>query len=110
MSVKLLTEHHLEFLSLKGSCTGSSVYTIVKMPICWKSHATSHICRPPDKSMYLKIIFLISQPKHVLWVLKRTVSMTGSFEHPKLLFKLIGKEINAILGAQTILNWNYVFV
>ena len=23
MSVKLLTEHHLEFLSLKGSCTGS---------------------------------------------------------------------------------------
>ena len=24
MNVKLLTEHHLEFLSLKGSCTGSS--------------------------------------------------------------------------------------
>ena len=24
MSVKLLTEHHLEFLSLKGGCTGSS--------------------------------------------------------------------------------------
>ena len=23
MSVKLLTEHHLEFLSLKGGCTGS---------------------------------------------------------------------------------------
>ena len=24
MIVKLLTEHHLEFLSLKGGCTGSS--------------------------------------------------------------------------------------
>ena len=31
------------------------------------------------------------------------------FEHPKHMFKLIGKEINAILGAQTILIWNYVF-
>ena len=24
MTVKLLTEHHLEFISLKGGCTGSS--------------------------------------------------------------------------------------
>ena len=29
--------------------------------------------RPPEKSAKLKIIFLISQPKHNLWVLKRTV-------------------------------------
>ena len=36
MSVKLLTEHHLEFLSLKGGCTGSSESTLVKMPHCWK--------------------------------------------------------------------------
>ena len=39
MSVKLLTEHHLEFLSLKGGCTGSSESTHVKMSNCWKSHA-----------------------------------------------------------------------
>ena len=32
----------------------------------------------------------------------------GSFEHPKHMFKLMGKEINAILGAQTILIWIYV--
>ena len=38
MSVKLLTEHHLEFLSLKGGRTGSSESTLVKMPHCWKSH------------------------------------------------------------------------
>ena len=37
-SVKLLTEQHLEFLSLKGGCTGSSESTLVKMPHCWKSH------------------------------------------------------------------------
>ena len=31
MSVKLLTEHHLEFLSLKRGCRGSSESTLVKM-------------------------------------------------------------------------------
>ena len=34
MSVKLLTEHRLEFVSLKGGCTGSSESTLVKMQIC----------------------------------------------------------------------------
>ena len=43
MIVKLLTEHHLEFLSLKGDCRGSSESTHVKMPHCWKSNATAHI-------------------------------------------------------------------
>ena len=43
MRVKLLTGHHLEFLSLKGNCTGSPESTLVKMPHCWKSHATAQI-------------------------------------------------------------------
>ena len=43
MSVKLLTEHHLKFLSIKRGCTGSSESIFVKMPHCWKSHATAHI-------------------------------------------------------------------
>ena len=43
MIVKLLTEHHLEFVSLKGGCRGSSESTHVKMPHCWKSHALAHI-------------------------------------------------------------------
>ena len=43
MSVKLLTEHHLEFLSLKRGCTDSSKSTHVKIPHCWKSHALAHI-------------------------------------------------------------------
>ena len=41
-TVKLLAEHHLEFLSLNGGCTGSSETTFVKMPHCWKSHVTAH--------------------------------------------------------------------
>ena len=43
MIVKLLTEHHLEFLSLKGGCRGSSESTHAKMRHCWKSHALAHI-------------------------------------------------------------------
>ena len=42
MIVKLLTEHHLEFLSLRGGCRGSSKSTLVKMPHCLISHATAH--------------------------------------------------------------------
>ena len=43
MIVKLMIEHHLRFLSLKGDCTGSSESTLVKMPHCWKSHAEAHV-------------------------------------------------------------------
>ena len=35
--------------------------------------------RPPDKSGYWKFIFFISHPKHMLWVLKRTVSLRRFF-------------------------------
>ena len=43
MNVKLLTEHHLEFQSLEGGCTGSSESTLIKMPHCSKSHVTAHM-------------------------------------------------------------------
>ena len=41
MTVKLLTEQHLELLSLKGGCVGSSESIHVKMPHCWKSHVAA---------------------------------------------------------------------
>ena len=42
MSVKLLNEHHLEFLSLKEGCTGSSEESrFVKMPLCRGSYSQS---------------------------------------------------------------------
>ena len=42
MTVKVLTEHHLDFLSLKGGCKGASESIHVKVPHCWKSHVTAH--------------------------------------------------------------------
>ena len=43
MIVKILTGHHLEFLSLKGGCTGSPESSLVKMPHCWKSHVAAQM-------------------------------------------------------------------
>ena len=56
MTVKLLTEHLLEFISLKGGCTGLSESTLVKMPYCWKSHVAAHI------SFIYTVFNLISTP------------------------------------------------
>ena len=44
MTVKLLTEHHLELLCLKGDCTGLSESTLVKMQHCLKQHVMAHMC------------------------------------------------------------------
>ena len=41
----------------------------IKKHAKFRKHTKS---RPPYKSAYQKIIFLICQPKHMLWVLKRT--------------------------------------
>ena len=43
MTVKLLTENHLEFLSFKAGCTGSSESIHVKMLHCWKSRVAAHM-------------------------------------------------------------------
>ena len=43
MSVKILVEHHLEFLSFKGGCIASSESTFVKMQHHWKSHVTAQL-------------------------------------------------------------------
>ena len=51
MTLRPLTEHHLEFLSLKGGCTGSSKSTLVKTPHCWKTHVMVHFVTYP---MYMR--------------------------------------------------------
>ena len=53
MNVKLLTNNHLEFLSLKGGCTGSSESTLVKTPHCWKSHVLAHLT---IRSLYRHVV------------------------------------------------------
>ena len=62
MSVKLLTENHLECLSLKGVCTGSSESTLVKIPHCWKSHLAANI-HIVTKCVMLPLTFL----HHTRW-------------------------------------------
>ena len=47
---------------------------------------------PFVNSVYQKINFLISKPKHMLWVLKRTVSMRRFFWAPKTYVKADGKD------------------
>ena len=47
MIIKLLTEHHLELLSSKGCCTGSSESTLVEMPHCWISHVVAQLWYGP---------------------------------------------------------------
>ena len=61
------------------------------------------VFRAPDKSAYLETIFFISHPKHICWVLRRTISMSRYFLAPKHIFKLKGKEIITI----NVLIWNY---
>ena len=52
MTVKLLTEHHLEFLILKG---GPPEYRLVKMPHCWKSNVLAHFIMVHELySLFLK--------------------------------------------------------
>ena len=54
MIIKLLTERHFEFLSLKGGCRGSSVSTLVKMSNCWKSHAAAQLFTVYNFHIYIK--------------------------------------------------------
>ena len=59
MTVKLLTEQHLEFLSLKGGCTGLSESTLVKIPHCWKSHVAAHIFKTSMGLFFLLQLFFV---------------------------------------------------
>ena len=64
MIVKLLTEHHLEFLSLKGGCTGLSESTLVKMSNCWKSRALAQMVKM--MGVFQEYIVAVEFPNSVL--------------------------------------------
>ena len=64
MSIKLLTEHLLEVLSLKGGCTCSSESTHVKMPHCWKSHVTAYFSFEKHGQQSVWSVFM---PPKELW-------------------------------------------
>ena len=64
MSVKLLTEQHLVFLSLIGGCKGLSESIHVKIPHCWKAHVAAKMLSADGKKMPLTgRVVLIPDPK-----------------------------------------------
>ena len=71
MSVKLLTEHYLEFLSLKGGCTGSPESKLVKMPHCGKSHVTAHFIIMKSDLFALLLDVLVSMALFIV-LMRRT--------------------------------------
>ena len=80
MSVKLLAEHHLEFLSLKGGCTGLYESTLVKMPHCWKSHGAAQIFMSWEAIIsYPKILYYFT----CIWVKVKNV------QNPELEFLIL---------------------
>ena len=58
MTIKLLTKHNLEFLTLKGACTVTSESTLFKMPHCWESHV---------KAQNMKLVKFL-QRLHILYI------------------------------------------
>ena len=66
MIVKLLTERHLEFLSITGGCRGPSESTLVKMSNCWKSRALAQIYKLWSLSVYSVSNKQISKLRHCI--------------------------------------------
>ena len=73
MTVELLTEHHLEFLSLKGGCNGLSESTLVKLPHCWKSHVAAQMswhgrlsCNNVDVTVFVVALEIVLSYRHPL--------------------------------------------
>ena len=56
-SVKLLTEHHLVVLRLKGGCIGLCESRLVKMPHCLKSHVTAQILVTKNSTLHKHIVY-----------------------------------------------------
>ena len=66
MIVKLQTEYHLDFLSLKA---GSSESALVKMSNCWKSHAEAQslqLLKGPLTSNKIGLAVAVSKSSPVL--------------------------------------------
>ena len=58
-----------------------------------------------------KLFFLLLNQNICCGYSKEPSQWAGSFGHPKHMFNLMGKEINTILCAQTILIWTHaIFV
>ena len=92
MTVKLLAGQHLEFLSLKGGCTGSSESTLVKMPHCWKSYVAAQSCL-----CYFRHIHRFWGATGSLWQSIWDYTYVELFNRNDLLFGVIGMPLKSRL-------------
>ena len=83
MTVKLLAEHHLVSLSLKGGCTPSSESTLVKMPHFWKSHVTAQILCEMERDLpeFMVAMELGCLPSSLLMLKKSLVDILHTCTH-----------------------------
>ena len=58
-------------MDMVNKVVNNQLYNVYKINVCFRSSK--------DKEGSLLINFLIFQPKHMLWVLKRTVSLRQFF-------------------------------
>ena len=91
MSVKLLTEHHVGFLSLIGGCRGSSETTLVKMPHCWKSHVAAHTLYSMASGIAIAVI--VGEPPGLHLKIKHIVCFMG-YQTTRWLFRFSVHMIN----------------
>ena len=92
MTVKLLVELHLVFLSLKGGCTGSSESTLVKMPHCWKSHVIHDCSNDTGQSLHTG-----TRKTYRLW-----------YSSIKVTNKMAGKHCGESITAHSFTNLHYM--
>ena len=80
MTVKLLTEHHLEFLSLQRGCTVLSVATLVKMPHYQGSNKENSVIKMESTHLFCNVTSLHDR------------SFCTPFCHLLIFFKIFFKE------------------
>ena len=67
------------------------------MRFLWSDEG-GEVCSFGVECVYHKTVFLISQPKHMLWARSEEPSQRDvSFGHPRHMFKLMGKNMFTIL-------------
>ena len=62
-----MAEHHLEFLSLKGGCTGWSESTLVKIPHCWKSRVAAQLLKRNIISTSCSSLYWTQRGSYKVW-------------------------------------------
>ena len=82
---------------------GKKIFTILRSTVFFNLYLelfliypVSYIYRPPDKSVTGKLFSYFSTKTYVVGAQKNCLNETvllGSFEHPKHMFKLMGKQI-----------------